>query len=449
MTKPSRDAKVISHSQIPDGQGFVRLLLDEGRFWIHRYASRGRVNNFVSEFEFQDKSGRSSLKPIDETTGKSIVERIAKGFNYSSAFLFSEINSKNYQIPMQRSESEHKYTSTGIKFWRHKSNLENYRNHNPETVISTHISPEGACNLKCPYCSVTYRDTFSRLPLDTIKDYTDKLLSRGLKAVILTGGGEPTVYKQFNELVKFLKSNGLEIALITNGTQTHRVAEEVWSMFEWVRVSINLFDNWQEKISLPIQHIDKSKTTIGCSMVYTAEHESVEVDRERLNYLREVSAVADKVGAEYVRMLPNCLLDQENLLKAHQSLEITLKELNDPRFFHQFKVHGAPKTSVCHQSYFRPYLSEEPFNGEPGAVYPCDSVVLNKSFQHFEKKYQICHAKDILDYLDRNIEHQFNAREDCEGCVFTSNVNLLDDFVTVGTQRFDEFSNPIKHENFV
>lgn len=449
MTKPSRDAKVISHSQIPDGQGFVRLLLDEGRFWIHRYASRGRVNNFVSEFEFQDKSGRSSLKPIDETTGKSIVERIAKGFNYSSAFLFSEINSINYQIPMQRSESEHKYTSTGIKFWRHKSNLENYRNHNPETVISTHISPEGACNLKCPYCSVTYRDTFSRLPLDTIKDYTDKLLSRGLKAVILTGGGEPTVYKQFNELVKFLKSNGLEIALITNGTQTHRVAEEVWSMFEWVRVSINLFDNWQEKISLPIQHIDKSKTTIGCSMVYTAEHESVEVDRERLNYLREVSAVADKVGAEYVRMLPNCLLDQENLLKAHQSLEITLKELNDPRFFHQFKVHGAPKTSVCHQSYFRPYLSEEPFNGEPGAVYPCDSVVLNKSFQHFEKKYQICHAKDILDYLDRNIEHQFNAREDCEGCVFTSNVNLLDDFVTVGTQRFDEFSNPIKHENFV
>lgn len=449
MSKPSRNATVVTHSQIPDGQGFIRLLSDEGRFWIHRYATRGRVNNFITEFEFQDKTGRSSLKPIDELTGKKIVERIANGFNYSSAFLFSESKSTNYQIPIERSESEHKYTSTGIKFWRHRNNLENYRNKIPGTIISTHISPEGACNLKCPYCSVTYRDTFSRLPLDTIKDYTEKLLSRGLKAVILTGGGEPTVYKQFNELVSFLKSSGLEVALITNGTQTHRVEEEVWSMFEWIRVSINLFDDWKDKISLPIQYIDKSRTTVGCSMVYTAEHESTEIDRERLSYLKEVSLVADRIGAEYIRMLPNCLLDQESLLKAHQSLDFTLEELNDPRFFHQFKVHEAPKTSVCHQSYFRPYLSEEPFNGEPGAVYPCDSVVLNKSFQHFEKKYQICHAKDILEYLDRRIEHKFNAKVDCEGCVFTSNVNLLDDFITLGTERFDEFPSPIKHENFV
>ena len=58
----------------------------------------------------------------------------------------------------------------------------------PNTVISTHISTEGACNLKCLYCSVTYRDTHSRIDMDTIKDYVTKLKTRGLKAVILTGG---------------------------------------------------------------------------------------------------------------------------------------------------------------------------------------------------------------------------------------------------------------------
>jgi MoaA/NifB/PqqE/SkfB family radical SAM enzyme len=449
MSKPSKDAKVISHVQTPDGQGFVRLLLDQNRYWIHRYAVRGRINNYLTEYEFQSSDGSSILKPITEDVGVKITQRIANGQNYSSAFLFSDIHTPQFTVPILRSEKEHKFTSTGIKFWRHKKNLENYKSLDPSTVISTHISPEGACNLKCPYCSVTYRDTFSRLPLNVVQDYVEKLLQRGLKAVILTGGGEPTVYRDFNNLVRFLKASGLEVALITNGTQTQRVEEDVWSMFDWIRVSINLFEDWENKIKLPVELIDKSKTTIGCSMVFTAEHESTEEERERLSYLNKVSILADKLQAEYVRMLPNCLLDQDNLLRAHQSLELTLGELKDERFFHQFKVHGAPKSSVCHQSYFRPYLSEEPYNGTPGAVYPCDSVVLNKSFQHFEKKYQLCHAKDILEYLDRSIQQKFDAKVDCEGCVFTSNVNLIDDYINLNEQKFDEFTSPLKHENFI
>ncbi len=104
----------------------------------------------------------------------------------------------------------------------------NYKNNDPNTVISTHISPEGACNLKCPYCSVTYRDTHSRIPMETIKDYVTKLKTRGLKAVILTGGGEPTAYKHFNDLVRWLYKEGLQVALISNGSKAYwkRIDEE-------------------------------------------------------------------------------------------------------------------------------------------------------------------------------------------------------------------------------
>ncbi len=42
---------------------------------------------------------------------------------------------------------EHKYTSTGIKFWRHMQQMDEYKAGNHNTIISTHISPEGACNL--------------------------------------------------------------------------------------------------------------------------------------------------------------------------------------------------------------------------------------------------------------------------------------------------------------
>ena len=147
------------------------------------------------------------------------------------------------EIP-PKSEQEHKFTSTGIKFWRHSTQMLNYQSMNPKTVISTHISPEGACNLSCPYCSVTYRKTHMRIPFEKIQHYIWDLKTVGLKAVILTGGGEPTSYKQFNDLVRFIKSENLSVALITNGTLTRRIDDDVLKMFSWVRVSVNMFNDW-------------------------------------------------------------------------------------------------------------------------------------------------------------------------------------------------------------
>ena len=380
------------------------------------------------------------------------MTRIANGENYSDCFIFRNTDKDEFVLP-EKSPEEHKFTSTGIKFWRHQDQMLNYKfPGSNNSVISTHISPEGACNLKCPYCSVTYRDTHSRLDMDTIKDYVLKLKERGLKAVILTGGGEPTAYKHFNDLVRWLKGQDLSVALITNGTLTKRVDDDVWKMFSWIRVSINIFVGWEYSIGLPLEKLDLDKTIVGCSFVYTTEHESkTENITNSVEMFKKVAFVADRCDAKYIRVLPNCLLSQDNLLEQHRTLEEVLEKVADRRFFHQFKVHGAPKSAVCHQSYFRPYLSEEIHKetGKPGTVYPCDSVVLNDSYQHFAEKYQLCHASDILDYIDKKTVQKFDCREDCKGCVFTENVNMLDDWIHGKVDRFSEFKTPLEHEEFV
>jgi len=342
----------------------------------------------------------------------------------------------------EKSEEEHKFTSTGIKFWRHSEQMLQYQNGGPNTVISTHISPEGACNLKCPYCSVTYRDTHTRIELDVIKKYVLDLKTRGLKAVILTGGGEPTGYKHFNELVRFIHGEGLKVALINNGTLTHKIADDVLKMFSWVRVSINSFPNWENRIKFPFEKVSED-CTVGCSSVFTLDHE--EDIPDLVEFLRKVAAVADNCGAKYIRLLPNCLLEQDKLIEQHNELDKVLEQVNDPRFFHQYKLHGAPQTSKCHQSYFRPYLSE--VGG--GTVYPCDSVVLNGAIAHFATRYQLCKAEDVLEYIDGRIKQPFDAKEHCKGCVFTENVNMLDDFVNGKINRFAEFSEPLHDEEFV
>jgi len=312
-----------------------------------------------------------------------------------------------------------KYTSTGIKFWLHPEKMQNYRDGNPRTIISTHISPEGACNLDCSYCSVHKRTQSERLKLDDIKGYVQLLKGHGLKAVILTGGGEPTSYKHFNELVEFLHSEGLKIGLITNGTLAKRV--KVWDLFSWVRVSLNIFDGWEEKISIP-----KLNCTVGCSYIHTGNKAEVE----------RISALATKLNAEYIRVLPDCR--NVNLPMWHKEID----SIFDDRFMHQYKIHKTPKTSICHQSYFRPYLHES------GYVFPCDSVVLNESPGMFLEKFRICKWDEFDKYLKGEIKAKFDPRHDCHGCVFSDNVQLLDDWKTKGIEKFGTIKG-IEHGDFV
>lgn len=296
-------------------------------------------------------------------------------------------------------------TSTGVKLWSHPSALEHYKAGRGFSPVTTHVSPEGACNLDCPYCSVTKRDVHVTLDPDTIERYLAQLQLRGLKAVILTGGGEPTAYKHINRILDFIRRSGLKVALITNGTLASRVRD--WDVFEWVRVSINVFPGWEDKIRIP-----KIRGRVGLSYCFWRQED----------IWSKIIAKADELEAEYIRVLPDCTLPQEELIDWHIKLDESMPK--DPRLVHQPKLHATPRSKVCHQSYFRPYLHES------GWVYPCDSVVLNDSPGVFLKKYSLCEAKDIGAYLDREIEHSFDPTQDCHGCVFTKTVDMLEDYVS-------------------
>ncbi len=442
----TRDAEVLYKEDLSNGDGTISILkLPGGRIVIKRFASRGKVVNLVDRYE----NGAETVL-LDESTAFRIVGQFLRGKPWSDCFLASD--EKKGAFEWERSAEEHKFTSTGIKFWRHREAMESYKAGTGRSVISTHISPEGACNLRCAFCSVTYRDTHSRIALPRIQKYVTDLKSRGLKAVILTGGGEPTLYPEFNELVQWIKAEGLSVALITNGTTAAKVQPETWACFSWVRVSINVFDGWKDKIRIPHERLSKD-CVVGASFVYTVEHEAVaeDVPIDRVELFRQVAEVATKSGASYIRVLPNCLLEQDRLIQEHHALQADIAKLEDPRFFQQFKVHAAPDSSVCHQAYFRPYLSEEPFHGdgEPGTVYPCDSVVLNSSVAHFAKKYQLCKPEDVLDFMDGRIKQSFDPRTDCTGCVFTGNVEMLGAWKNEGVERFDEFLEHLTHEEFV
>ncbi len=352
-----------------------------------------------------------------------------------------------------------RYTSTPAKWWMHKPQMTAYRDGTGHSVISTHVSPEGSCNLRCPYCSTTYKESQGRIKLDVIKDYIKKLKRRGLRAVILTGGGEPTLYPQFNELVAWLHEHALQIALITNGAESYKVDPLLWKRFTWIRVSVNFFPGWKEKIYIPWHSLDH--VTIGMSCVFTDQHESpreMKAGWEKL--LGDVADVANRINARYIRVMPDCRLSQDQFAGRRKRLASVLESVGDRRFFQQQKKHRAPGCSTCHQAYFRPYLSDEPYHetGEPGSVYPCDSVMLQpareivgeKVHQEFVRAYQICAPGDVLRFLDGEIKMAFDPQKTCTSCVFTDNVEMLGDWLGSGKGKFAESNGaPGNHDSFV
>lgn len=87
------------------------------------------------------------------------------------------------------------------------------------------IEPVSTCNLKCPFCFQIDK-TFTRKPFmgvmsfDLFKKAIDEADKIGIGAVTLASRGEPTMHKNFVNMLQYLntKKNIFEIKVNTNGT---------------------------------------------------------------------------------------------------------------------------------------------------------------------------------------------------------------------------------------
>lgn len=73
----------------------------------------------------------------------------------------------------------------------------------------------GKCNLNCPWCDTNYAD-YTRI---SIAGILEQIHQYKAKNVVITGG-EPTIQKHLDVLLKVLKEEGYYIAMETNGLIT-------------------------------------------------------------------------------------------------------------------------------------------------------------------------------------------------------------------------------------
>ena len=377
------------------------------------------------------------------------------------------------------------FTSTGSKFWNHPEALEGLRNGKPRVVVS-HLMLTDTCQHTCAFCSVQTREGNTLIP-EVIIRYVDQLLPLGLKSVILSGGGNPILYKHkskdygdrdwdFNDVVTHLHSKGLEIGVITNGMPMKEyedgwgttreswitVRPETLDKLTWVRISMSGLDHKENEVYVP--DVDPSKTTLGFSYVAhdiyevpeepnhgkvstpedLAEHggraRSVRTFEERKDTLMsQIAEIVSRHHPSYVRLLPNCLEVSRIKDRCNQLQEIA-DSIDPAVVFVQYKPPEAPP--ACYLGYLHPVLNSD------GFVYPCDSCVLNKAAGHkFAEPWRMCRWDQISELYSRPAKSLIkDPSKQCPGCVFT-NSNLLLQEVVNGVPL--QPPSPTTHENFI
>ena len=108
--------------------------------------------------------------------------------------------------------------------------------------VSINLDLTQACNFSCPFCvDASIINSGKSFNLETIKKTLEILHAKGLLSVILLGGGEPTLYKDFVAVVQEIKKKQLQVGIVTNGTKLDRIAEAVELLKEkdWIRISLD------------------------------------------------------------------------------------------------------------------------------------------------------------------------------------------------------------------
>jgi len=184
--------------------------------------------------------------------------------------------------------------------------------------VTVKIDLTNVCNHDCPGCidyDLIANDNNS-LSFDLFEQLLDALTACEVTGINYTGGGEPTVHKNFDKIIRLTHQKGFKIGLICNGSSFHKwPMEELLPMFEWIRVSLDAYDaethirthgktaKFEPTVSnlKMLANIKKSQnlsTTLGAGFI-TNQH--ADMDRS----LHKFVEVCKDCGLDYAQLRPS------------------------------------------------------------------------------------------------------------------------------------------------
>ena len=194
--------------------------------------------------------------------------------------------------------------------------------------VSVELSLTNRCNLACKWCSDNYLRKSSMVDMDfgLLKKLFKDLADNGTRGVVIEGGGEPTIYEKFNDVVDCAKDHGLSLGLITNGIEFPY--EDKLGAFDWIRLSLDaanaeqyhkgkgrdLFDRVISNIQKITRRKNAEKLVVGIGFVAT---------RDNVKNIDEVILNLRRINVNYIQIRP--VIDHPDMLPDNLKLDYLQK----------------------------------------------------------------------------------------------------------------------------
>jgi radical SAM protein with 4Fe4S-binding SPASM domain len=171
--------------------------------------------------------------------------------------------------------------------------------------VSVELSLTNRCNLSCSWCSDLgiRQDAMVDLDYEIVLGLIRDLKEHGCRGVVVEGGGEPTIYKRFDEVIEYIATQGLAIGLITNGVKLPD--ERMLDKFSWIRVSL---DASTRETFLKYKGVDRFAEVME-NIHRIAEHDTIcgvgyVLAKDNQNDLEGLVEGLRELGVKYVHFRP-------------------------------------------------------------------------------------------------------------------------------------------------
>jgi MoaA/NifB/PqqE/SkfB family radical SAM enzyme len=187
--------------------------------------------------------------------------------------------------------------------------------------------PSLACNQHCGFCSYGHRlesdppeergwknhalmsDDF--MPADKMRELVADWRAMGVKAVEITGGGEPLIWPHIDEFLWLAADWGVDVGLVTNGTALteHRANRFARTNWKWARVSIDAGTREQYVATRRVSRIQWDQAWMAVERLSLRRRDPEQrvgvgyvVDRTNYDGVYEACRLALERGADNVRV---------------------------------------------------------------------------------------------------------------------------------------------------
>lgn len=295
-------------------------------------------------------------------------------------------------------------------------------------IIPYHIQlyPTNVCNLKCEFCSCANRNQKDELALKDIISVLSDAAELGCKAVTISGGGEPLLHPNINEIIEIINNLGMKVGLTTNGIALSNIKiSNLRKNITWLRISHSDLRDWTWDYEVKISEILKYCAAVDWGFSY------VVTDNIHFEMLQKIIEFSNKKGAAYVRLVSDLLNlnDVGDMATIKEYLQS--HDIDDSIVIYQGRKEFHPGIEKCLISLLKPVINAD------GYIYPCCGS------QYAKKEPDLsCHnsmAMGPIQDLKKIYQKQkyFNGNQ-CVKCYYNDYNFVLDKLIS-----------KIKHEDFL